>query len=110
MCIPRAEPLESRTLFGGSPPAAGALDPTFGTAGRVITPIPRARNFSPAAVAAVDKHIYVGGLSNLYYALEVHRLNLDGSVDSTYGVDGTARVAIDSKFRACMAVEPDGQV
>lgn len=82
--------LESRRLM-----AANGLDPTFGTNGvaqlgtRVDTP-------NGAAVLALSNAIYVeSSPANSVDTFGITKLNADGSVDTTWGNNGTAAIGFD---------------
>src|SRR5258706_14199894 len=74
--------------------AAGALDPTFGTGGRVTTDFtnttPRPRNESMGVALQLDDQIIVVGSANITTATSetdvvVARYNTNGSLDTTFG-------------------------
>lgn len=109
---PRLEALEDRQMLSG-----GALDPTFGTGGRVTTSagVNIVQAFAvatyPQAGTANDGKIMVGGLDLLHSGNQefaVVRLNLDGSLDKSFG--GTGEVSGPSVRVRAVAVEPDGKV
>ncbi|HEX4608314.1 MAG TPA: FG-GAP-like repeat-containing protein, partial [Urbifossiella sp.] len=79
---PRLEYLESREV----PAVIGALDPSFGTAGRVIqSDIP----FVGVATEPDGKVVAVGSKNNDFVVV---RYNADGSLDTAFGTGGVATV------------------
>jgi uncharacterized delta-60 repeat protein len=114
----RCEPLEDRTA-----PAAGDLDPTFGTGGTVLIGGPPAAG-ATAAAALPDGSILVAGFSQQPGggAFAAAKLRPDGSLDPAFGAGGVATVAFppatipgvpdpltDSRVSA-VAVHPDGRI
>jgi len=107
-CIATAaafEPLEKRELM-----SAGALDTSFGTAGKLTS---QALPFAPVAVAMQKdgKTIAVGKFSSDF---AVARLNVNGTIDTTFGphADGIARANFgsgDDTARA-VVVQPNGKI
>ena len=101
----------------------GVLDPTFGTAGTVITKfsvLPAALGFATddaASAVAVqpDGKVVVVGVSwdsvGLYSNLALARYNPDGSLDSSFGVGGLVRQGgpIGGWARA-VVLQPDGKI
>ena len=88
--------------------AAGDLDSTFGTAGRVTVPLP---NGAVAAAAAVqnDGKIVVVGTTNWYgggsnFDVIAVRLNANGTLDSTFDGDGIAVLDYGSDISSAAAV------
>ncbi|HEY7631690.1 MAG TPA: hypothetical protein VH817_13355 [Thermoleophilaceae bacterium] len=65
----------------------GALDPDFGTGGRVTLP---SGGIARSVMVQTDRKILVAGGSN--DAMFVTRLNPSGSLDPGYGVNGTATI------------------
>jgi uncharacterized delta-60 repeat protein len=110
---PRLDALEDRFLL-----TAGALDPTFGTGGEVLT------NFPPAAkgfkgtggnASAVriqsDGKIVVAGQGA--YDFAVARYNTNGSLDPTFGSGGKAVTVFGQLNQAWandLAIQPDGKI
>jgi uncharacterized delta-60 repeat protein len=90
----------------------GALDPTFGVAGKVTTSS-RANGVNDVA-AQPDGKIVVVGSCTREGALDfcVHRYNSDGSIDQTFGTDG--RVLTDftneNEIAFGVAIQPDGKI
>jgi uncharacterized delta-60 repeat protein len=93
--------------------ASGALDPTFGTGGRVRTDF--GGRFDEASAVAVqsDGRIVVAGSSSDATGsdMAVARYNSDGTLDTSFDGDGTALVDFGSEASArAVAVQPDGKV
>lgn len=75
--------------------AAGALDTTFGTAGKVTAKVGTTGLGVKGVVVQADGRTLIGGASDNDFALT--RLAVDGSVDTTYGLGGkvTADLRVD---------------
>jgi uncharacterized delta-60 repeat protein len=100
------EPLEPRVLLH-----AGDLDLTFGTAGRVTTALPANRFFSPDVVIVNAGHILVaGGVGASYDEIEIHRFNLDGGVDTTFGAGGSNRAIGVFESPLAISVQASGKI
>src|SRR5690349_7533616 len=111
-------PLEDRLT-----PAAGALDPSFGTDGvALVDPIaagspPGGRPVNAAALQPDGRIVLAGtNASNGHFA--VVRLTPDGALDSRFGSGGEAEIAFDNAPGANVAanlangvaVQPDGKL
>jgi uncharacterized delta-60 repeat protein len=89
----------------------GTLDSGFGTGGKVVI---AGNNAGPAFAVAVqtDGKILAAAPANL--ALTVFRFNNNGSVDSTFGSNGTTAIQPGELFLAPasggIALEPDGRI
>ena len=72
----------------------GDLDPTFGTGGKIETPIP---NLTPQDMVVLSngKIILAGGEPNFTMA----RFNDDGSLDTTFGTGGSVSISISGMKR-----------
>jgi uncharacterized delta-60 repeat protein len=95
--------------------AAGALDQTFGTGGRVVTPSPPfGDDVQDIAVQADGKIVVVGEASNANNRQDtfIARYNADGTLDTTFDGDGKVIVAIGNGYDAAFAVaiQPDGKI
>lgn len=95
--------------------AAGALDATFGTGGRVVTPIGSSYDYARSVVVQPDGRILVGG----YYDNGIHenfvlvRYTATGALDTSFGTDGKAVTGVGSGSddRAYgMALQKDGKI
>jgi uncharacterized delta-60 repeat protein len=109
-CPLRLESLEARET-----PAAGALDPAFGTGGRASLEATDVFGVQPdgkivfAAMTPVD--------GRLYPALAVARLNADGSPDTAFGANGLDVVdtgqnpsGVGSETPTAILVQPNGRI
>lgn len=117
------EPLEDRTT-----PAAGFLDPTFGTGGLAITGFPLQGTFlanaeaHAIAVQLDGKIVIAGSTPNLTVApgtddldMFVARLNPDGSLDTTFGNGGKVQIPFQGGGNNmdeanAVAIQPDGRI
>jgi uncharacterized delta-60 repeat protein len=87
----------------------GQLDTTFGSRGAAVT-------IGGSMSIAANDQIVVAGIvtdpNNSQTALEVERLNANGSVDTNFGNDGLALadLGIRSPFNDVVLAEPDGSV
>ncbi len=114
---PVVERIEGRTLM-----SAGAVDPTFGTAGvlpdNVLAVDAHGRSLIGGSVLLPDPAAAVAGRSAPLthvneYVSAVTRLNPDGSVDTTFGTGGTATFGVAHSFYASVEqilVEPSGKI
>src|SRR5437773_237131 len=77
--------------------ADGSLDGTFGTGGKVITPIGSFADMAYALVLQPDgKLVAAGSTSNGSWAFALVRYNADGSLDGSFGTGGTVTTQIGS--------------
>jgi uncharacterized delta-60 repeat protein len=70
---------------------AGALDPTFGTGGKVTTIFSNSVIPADVALQTDGKILVAGGFDNVSIATEafgVVRYNSNGSIDTTFGTKG----------------------
>ena len=91
----------------------GALDPSFGTGGKVTTAIGGEDNYVYALVRQPDGKLVVAGSSypgpDGDFALA--RYNPDGSLDPGFGAGGKVTTAIGSDDEAlALALQPDGKL
>ncbi|HYG11850.1 MAG TPA: Calx-beta domain-containing protein, partial [Pyrinomonadaceae bacterium] len=89
----------------------GALDPTFGGDGKVVTPFQNGRDNAEDVAVQADGKVVVAGSSGSDFALT--RYNTDGSLDQTFGVGG--RVHTDfpldqGGFASALVIQPDGKI
>jgi uncharacterized delta-60 repeat protein len=97
-----------------SPPAAGSLDTSFGTGGKVTTPIGNSSDYAYAIALQPDGKIVVAGASsngsNDDFALA--RYNPDGSLDTTFDGDGKVTTAVGSggDVAYAVALQADGKI
>ncbi len=105
----RIEFLESRCLL-----AAGALDPTFGVGGKVISTYPGVERIEDIAIQSGDGKIVAVGVSDnsTNGKFAVLRYNLDGSPDTTFGIAGRVDVDITAggDIARAVAVQADGKL
>jgi uncharacterized delta-60 repeat protein len=105
----RIEQLESRQLL-----TAGALDPSFGTGGRVVHAVDYADDDHAVAVRAqpdgklVIASDAVGAGATPHFA--VQRRNPDGSPDRSFGRDGAASLASQEGHAHSLALQKDGKI
>src|SRR5262249_1861763 len=105
---PRLEALEDRSL-----PSGGALDPTFGTGGIVITPAGASSAAHSVAVQNDGKIVAAGQTisSDGSSDMAVVRYNIDGSLDSTFNGTGKATTNFGAADIANgVVVQPDGKI
>jgi uncharacterized delta-60 repeat protein len=95
------ETLEDRTLLN-----AGMLDPAFGTAGRVITPVANSTGVI-GLVLQPDGKLVAGGDSGANLVLE--RYNSEGTADPTFGSGGQVNANLGLGV-AGLALQPDGKI
>src|SRR5215469_16969481 len=85
--VPRTELLEGRRLL-----AAGAVDPTFGTAGLATAAFQSPVVAQTSAIEPDGKLLVAGGVqihAGSVDVMAVARFNTDGSLDTTFGNGGT---------------------
>lgn len=91
--------------------AAGDLDPTFGTNGKLVMVGPSS-GIGVMAIGAADKLVIAGGYRPDKSV--VGRCSAQGNVDVTFGVQGFASFSLDAKFLEQgindVAVQPDGRI
>ena len=87
----------------------GSLDTSFGTGGKVLTPIAASGGGEAYAVAVqTDGKIVVGGQSGDGNDFVLTRYNPDGSLDTTFGTGGVVITA--TGYVRALAVQPDGKI
>ncbi len=106
--------------LGASAPATGAalspgsLDATFGTGGKVVTPIGSGPDYANAVAIQRDGKIVTAGYtsngSNFDFA--VVRYKTDGSLDPTFGTGGKVVTPIGSgaDYANAVAIQSDGRI
>jgi uncharacterized delta-60 repeat protein len=111
---PVFEFLEDRTT-----PSGGALDPTFGTGG--VATIPTA-TYTTVAITAVQPDgkiltVQTALLKTSVFSIAftyqptVTRLNPNGTVDTSFGTNGTVKLPVATDARpSALAVAPDGKI
>src|SRR5262245_15476153 len=110
---PRLEALEDRMLL-----AAGDLDPTFGVAGKLVydgtngLPLLRYTARNSLAVQS-DGKIVVADVNNQANGFAVARFNIDGRIDTSFGVNGFAVAPVGmlpTDKATAVAVQPDNKI
>lgn len=83
----------------------GSLDPSFGTAGKVVTFVPPSGGDAAAAAVQSDGKIVVTGAGP---DVTMARFNRDGTIDSTFGSGGTVSTLMaGGAFPDAIAIQPD---
>jgi uncharacterized delta-60 repeat protein len=97
--------------------AAGDLDPTFGTGGRVLTDIQRSTDLANAVAVQADGKLVVVGQTyqNNDFSGEdfvVTRYNTDGTLDNTFGFRGKVRTDFPglAALPSSVAIQPNGKI
>src|SRR5437763_5491549 len=97
--------------------AAGDLDPTFGTAGMVMTDIDRSTDIANAVAIQPDGKLVVVGQTykNNDYSNEdfvVTRYNTDGTLDTTFGRGGKVRTDFPglAAVPSAVVIQSDGKI
>ena len=92
----------------------GALDTSFGTNGKVTTPIGTAGDFGVCQYIQPDDKILVGGWSesNSGVDFSLCRYNSDGSLDSAFGTAGKITTPVGTNWDNArdMTLQPDGKI
>jgi uncharacterized delta-60 repeat protein len=92
--------------------AAGDLDATFGSGGKVATDLSGFNDRASAIAVQPDGKIVVAGTTNVFApasAFLVTRYNADGSLDQGFGIGGKA-TAVDGGNASALAVQADGKI
>jgi uncharacterized delta-60 repeat protein len=92
--------------------AAGDLDATFGSGGKVTTDLSGFNDRASAIAVQPDGKIVVAGTTNVFApasAFLVTRYNADGSLDQGFGIGGKA-TAVDGGNASALAVQADGKI
>jgi uncharacterized delta-60 repeat protein len=96
--------------------ADGSFDPTFGTGGRVLTPVDTAgdagNDEATALALAADGSIVLAGGTGTYPAnFAAARYRPDGTLDPTFGSGGTVVTDLGGDDKAAaVAIQPDGKI
>jgi uncharacterized delta-60 repeat protein len=92
----------------------GSLDPSFGTAGQVLTSFPPDLFSAAAGILQPDGRIVAVGRSGFsapFVALKAARYNPDGSLDPSFGTGGTLTLPLAQSFFVQDAVlQADGKL
>ena len=92
----------------------GSLDSSFGSGGKVMTPIGSGDDLAFALALQADGKLIVAGRSynGSNYVLALARYNPNGSLDPSFGSGGkvTTPMGLEDASFAAVAVQPDGKV
>ena len=92
----------------------GALDPSFGTGGKVTTPIGAGDDEAEAVVVQPDGKLVVAGYSQdgSVYTIDAARYDANGSLDHSFGTGGKVTTTIGSSDDEAyaLALQPDGKL
>jgi uncharacterized delta-60 repeat protein len=93
----------------------GTLDESFGTGGKVLTPIGTVEDIAKSVAIQPDGKILAAGYTNegSVNKFAVLRYNTDGSLDPTFGTGGIVRTSIGSKnndVANSIAIQADGKI
>lgn len=93
----------------------GSIDSSFGTFGKIITDIGwEAPNGANALVIQPDGKIVAGGFAQSYPVGDfcLIRYNVDGSLDSTFNMDGKVTTSISqfNDYLTALAIQADGKI
>ncbi len=92
----------------------GTLDTSFGTGGKVTTPIGSAADTANAVALQADGKLVVAGYSNngTYNDFALVRYNSDGNLDSTFGTGGKVTTPVDSghSYAYGIVIQQDGKI
>jgi uncharacterized delta-60 repeat protein len=97
--------------------AAGDLDPTFGTAGMVMTDINRSTDIANAVAVQADGKLVVVGQTYKHNDFSgedfvVARYNTDGTLDNSFGIGGRVRTDFPglAAVPSSVVIQPDGKI
>jgi uncharacterized delta-60 repeat protein len=101
--------LVAAPLAAGNP---GDLDPTFGTAGVVVTQVGTVFSGAAAALLQPDGKLVAVGVSGTPLNITVVRYNPDGTLDPGFGVKGVAVTLVgkDGSGASAAVLQPDGKI
>jgi uncharacterized delta-60 repeat protein len=115
---PVSRRLSFETLEARDNPSGGLLDPSFGSNGLVLLPSSTSQIVEQTVVQPDGKIDAVGDVygkprkgTQATYQVSVTRLNADGTLDQTFGTNGTVNLPVgtDSEGYA-IALQPDGKI
>ena len=93
---------------------SGVLDPSFGNNGIVLTEISPNNNYGEAVAVQADGKIVVAGYAGApaTYRMAVARYNTDGSLDNSFGSNGTLnfQVGAAKSYVTAMKIQADGKI
>ena len=94
--------------------ANGSLDTSFGIGGKVTTSIGSAEDYAKSIAIQSDGKIIVAGYSwnESRYDFALSRYNIDGSLDTTFGIGGKVTTSIGSEhsYALSVAIQGDGKI
>jgi uncharacterized delta-60 repeat protein len=94
--------------------ATGAIDPTFQSPLIDFGPTGPLESVAQSIAVAPDGRVVVGGIANITAsstAFGVARVNTDGSLDTTFGGDGSVTTAFHGSDQVvAVVVQPDGNI
>ena len=95
--------------------ASGDLDPSFGSAGKVVTDLAGGSNdFGNSIAIQPDGKIVVAGRSGVYplFHSALARYNTDGSLDQSFGTGGKTVIEMDANgdLLSAVVIQPDGKI
>lgn len=88
--------------------ADGSLDSTFAENGRFVMDVDEGDEFLNAGLQQPDGKLLFTGMAGWRFLLV--RLNLDGSLDSTFGSNGIVVTSSTPSWADAMALQPDGKI
>lgn len=92
--------------------ANGTLDQSFGIDGFVVTDIDgvNVNDYAGSIELGPPGKLLLSGASNTNFILAMY--NIDGTLDTTFGIRGITRVNVGDIYRKCadMVVEPNGKI
>lgn len=100
-------------LTGARFTTSGTLDSTFGSGGRVITPLSTANDGARGVAIQPDGKLVVAGYAYFGQSnIALVRYNANGSLDNTFSGDGKqfASLTIKSDFAAAVAIQSDSKI
>ncbi len=92
----------------------GSLDASFGSDGRVITPLGGGEDYVSAVATQADGRILLGGygFNGDTDAVILTRYNGDGSLDTSFGAAGVSRLSTqgNTTYGSSLAIQYDGRI
>src|SRR6185369_3777211 len=94
--------------------ANGALDASFGSAGKVTTAIGTSLDSATSLLRQPDGKLVAAGFANngTNDDFGLARFNADGSLDSTFGTDGrvVTPIKVNNDYGSAVVAQPDGKI